>query len=815
MSTDKFINHPLLKPNKVERRLYQETIFASCSRENSLVILPTGLGKTIIFILLVAHRLQLFPNGKVILCAPTKPLLDQHERTLKDLMNIPEDSIIQLSGQIDPSKRSSLWNSGKIFVCTPQTLQNDIIQKRVSLSEVVFLGIDEAHKAVGDHSYVFVVDQYMKLSRNPLVLGITASPGADLDKIQQIKDNLKVSNIEIRDDSSRDVKPYIHSIDEVWERVQLPSEFAFILKTLNGMFKSILIELKELGIISSSNPSDYPRRKLLGLKEIINQKYSNQVDSSSRSEYFKAMGLAGNSIRLSHAIELIETQGVPSLSKYFESQINDLRMGKGSQTLRNLIFSDEIQRVLKALHKLEEDNIIHPKLSKLKELVETEVRFNPDNRILVFAHYRVTAKVIAKELEKIDGVRVHWFVGQSSVRDKGLSQKEQIEIMQAFRRGDYNVLVSTSVAEEGLDIGECELVIFYDSVPSAIRLIQRKGRTGRRKKGKVILLIAEGTRDEGYFWASKRQLKKMKGIVNELQNNKQSDKQRDLTEFFADSVSDTEPTVSSESKIHKDLNKEVESTKPKSVVDVPKGDQVSIIVDSREKNSTIVKHLINKGVSISFSKLDFGDYVCSDHVIIERKEKSDFINSIMDKRLFSQVKQLVEVCSNPIIILEGDFSIFKTSLHPHATAGAIASIATDFKIPIIYTNNQEETAEILYAIAKREQIERKRSISISMKKGIGLKHQLEQTLTTFPNVDYRIAKRILKKFGSLKQVVNAKREEFIEVQGIGEKIADELIEYIYSNYNEIETGEDIGETIENIEWLKKELDKKKKSKGAK
>ncbi|GAH23377.1 unnamed protein product, partial [marine sediment metagenome] len=111
-------------------------------------------------------------------------------------------------------------------------------------------------------------------------------------------------------------------------------------------------------------------------------------------------------------------------------------------------------------------------------------------------------------------VSSHWFVGQSSMRDdKGLSQKNQIEIMQSFRDGLYNILVSTSVAEEGLDIGECDLVIFYDSVPSAIRLIQRKGRTGRRRKGRVIMLIAEGTRDEGYMWAAKRRTQKMRRLV--------------------------------------------------------------------------------------------------------------------------------------------------------------------------------------------------------------------------------------------------------------------------------------------------------------
>ncbi len=815
----KFVKHPLIKDNTIETRLYQETIFASTTKGNSLVILPTGLGKTIIFIMLAAHRLTKFPNKKVIICAPTKPLLDQHEITIKEIMNIKEDLIIQLSGQINPTQRKQLWDKAKIIICTPQTLQNDIIQNRVNLDSISLLCLDEAHKAVGDHSYVFIADRYNTIAHNPLILAITASPGSEIEKINEIKKNLNIDNIEMRDETSPDVIPYVHNIKEEWIKIKLPEEFKVIIDILNNLFKEILKGLKELQIINSADPRNISRKDLLNLHTKVNQKYSAEINSDTKNEFFTAMSLVGNSIRISHAIELIETQGVPSLLRYLQGQINDLKMGKGSQALKKLLLTEEMQTVLNMLKKLEEKKIIHPKINALKDIIKQEIKNNPSNRILVFAHYRITSKIITEQLNQLKEIKAHWFVGQaSSARDKGLSQKEQIEIIRAFRDGKYNVLVSTSVAEEGLDIGECDLVIFYDAVPSAIRLIQRKGRTGRRREGRVILLIAEGTRDEGYVWASKRKTQKMKKIIETMQSDKKYSPQQGIINFL-----ENKKITKNSREINKTDENNNETKTPSSKQDIIKvkeehrssalktnNKKLTIIVDSRERNSTIVKELVKRDVHIIFEKLTVGDYICSDQVVVERKEKDDFISSIMDNRLFNQAKLLSSSTIKPIMLIEGKESLFSSALHPHAIAGSISALAVDFGIPLIFTKNQYETAEILYSILKREQEEKKRSISIGIKKGAGLKNQLEKTVATFPHVDYKMATRLLRKFGSLRELILARREEYKELKGIGEKIANDIIEYTYTNYNEIETGENTEEAIDDLIWLKKQSEKDNK-----
>ncbi len=812
MNQTEYLNHPLIKPNTIEARLYQQTLFASCIKENSLVILPTGLGKTVLYLMITAQRLEKFPEGKIVFCAPTKPLLDQHERTTRKSLNIDQDKIVQVSGQIDPKKRREIWANGQVFITTPQTIQNDIIQRRVKLEEIIFLCLDEAHKAVGDHSYVFIAEQYLKRATNPLLLGITASPGSKIERINEVQSNLGITNIEMRDESSDDVRQYIHEIDESWEIIPLSDEFKAIIDTLNDLFKVILEGLKELKIIKSVSPKNNPRRELLQLRARVNEIYSNS-DQEDRTEFFRAMSLVGNSIRLSHAIELIETQGIPSLSKYLEKQINEIKFGKGSRALKELMFSDEMRQVVESVQILQEEKIIHPKIERLKKIVTEELSNNPNNRILIFAHFRVAAKIISEELNKISGINSHWFVGQSSARgDKGLSQKEQIEIMQSFRDGTYNSLVSTSVAEEGLDIGECELVIFYDAVPSAIRLIQRKGRTGRRKEGKVIMLIAEGTRDEAYMWVSKRQTQKMKKLVKRLEKplkrkeTATKDKQKGIMDFLkeAEKIS-TKIQEYQEENLEELENLEKET---KDVKFVKEKGKIKVICDSRERNSVVIKELMNKDVELGFERLDIGDYICSDQIVVERKTGDDFIKSILDKRLFVQTKVLVESCAKPVMILEGDFNLFSSSLHPHALAGALTSLATDFRLPIIHTQNQKETAEILFAMARREQEERKRSISIGKRKGIGLKSQLEEAIASLPHVDHKISSRMLKHFGSVKEIMNAKLEDFFEVRGVGEKIASDIVDFIYTNYNEIETGEEIKGMKDELEFLKREKVKK-------
>ena len=190
-------------------RLYQETIMASCAKGNCLIILPTGLGKTKTAILAAAHRLNGFPNSKVLFLTVTKPLAEQIYNEIRECMDIDADKIALFTGSVAPSKRQEMWKNSIVTVSTPQCIENDIINNRIELDNVSLIVADEAHNAVKDYSYTWVAKQYHKKSKWPRIIGLTASPGSDLDRIQEVCKNLYIEEIEIRTDQDPDVKRYV------------------------------------------------------------------------------------------------------------------------------------------------------------------------------------------------------------------------------------------------------------------------------------------------------------------------------------------------------------------------------------------------------------------------------------------------------------------------------------------------------------------------------------------------------------------------------------------------------------------------------
>jgi ERCC4-related helicase len=159
----------------------------------------------------------------------------------------------------------------------------------------------------------------------------------------------------------------------------------------------------------------------------------------------------------------------------------------------------------------------NPKVTELIKVLEGQLEAKPDSRLIVFTQYRDTVNALLKALNNNSRLKVERFVGQGEREgDPGMSQEQQREALEKLRNGETNILVATSIAEEGLDIPEVDHVVFYEPVPSEIRYIQRRGRTGRRVAGKVTILIAEDTIDEAFYWSSVSRAKKMKKIIGQL-----------------------------------------------------------------------------------------------------------------------------------------------------------------------------------------------------------------------------------------------------------------------------------------------------------
>ena len=214
----------------------------------------------------------------------------------------------------------------------------------------------------------------------------------------------------------------------------------------------------------------------------------------------------------------------------------------------------------------------------------------------------------------------------------------------------------------------------------------------------------------------------------------------------------------------------------------PKG--IVVYVDSRELKSQVPKLLKELGAHLEVKTLDVGDYIVSEDVAIERKAANDFIQSIIDGRLFDQAKRLKEAYPRPVIIIEGELYGIR-NVHPNAIRGALAALTVDWEIPVLFAKDPSEVASYIYLIAKREQEERKKEVAIrSEKKVLTLAERQRLIVEGLPYVSATLARRLLKHFGNVERVFTAKESELMQVEGIGEKIAREIRKVITAPYEE-------------------------------
>ncbi|MFW9814245.1 MAG: ERCC4 domain-containing protein, partial [Candidatus Thorarchaeota archaeon] len=310
---------------------------------------------------------------------------------------------------------------------------------------------------------------------------------------------------------------------------------------------------------------------------------------------------------------------------------------------------------------------------------------------------------------------------------------------------------------------ECNLVVFYDCVPSVVPYIQRRGRTGRRSPGRVVIFVAKGTHDEFYHWSVISKLKKMPSALKKAESE-EDEQQTSLEEFVTD-----EPKESVEPMVSKAPKKE--------------DDKIRMIIDSRELPTAVARELTRLDVVISGENLEIGDYVASEEVAIERKESNDFIQSLIDGRLFSQLSALRSAYRRPVLIIEGEQITGIRAVNPAAIYGALASIAIKIQVPIIWTRNSEETANVMYRIARMEQIESGRPLRTRSGDAKGSDAEaLEYIMSGFPGVDTVTSRAILSEFGTLENVFTAAFKDLQRVKGVGPKIAGRIRRLLSTEY---------------------------------
>lgn len=756
-----YIDHPLIKSNAIEARLYQQVLAADVLKKgNTMIVAPTALGKTIVATLVAADRLEKVKNSKILVLAPSKPLAIQHESTFKEFLTVPCSSI---TGAVKTDERVKRWEESQIICATPQTVESDLLKGRYSLKDVSLVVFDECHHGVGSYSYVYLASRYVKESKFNLILGLTASPGSDKEKIKEVCDNLYIQSIVVKTEEDNDVRPYFNPVAIDWVRVKMSSELEKIKTHVDKALKIRLKGLKNMGVIRTVSVN---KLDILKARGRVQSAIARSVNP--KKECFQAISILSAVINIQHSQELIETQGVVTFNKY----VARLRKKK-TKAAKSLIQDPNFGKAIYLAREAEKHGLEHPKLKKVTDIIKKELGQNgqtklqsdryvkdadqKSSKIMVFTQYRDSLEMIHQKLEK-EGIKSAKFFGQAS-RDgeKGLTQKEQKEIIKAFKIGEYDVLLSTSVAEEGIDIPAVDLVILYEPVPSEVRMIQRRGRTGRKRSGRVKVLITNGTRDEGYYWASVNKERRMKHQL-------------------------IDPDVLEE--LNSNAIERMENEKRVKVLDpTPKKEELPVVfADTREGNSKVIRHLSEMEIDVKVQAMAVGDYQVSDEVVIERKTAKDFVDSIVDKRLFKQARSLMEEFKRPLIILEGD-DLYNGMINPNAIRGSIVSIALDFGISIIPTRNAQDTAAMIKRIAIREQSGEKTPIQIRTdKKPVNLWEQQLFIIESLPNIGPVNAKNLLEHFGTVANIINASESQLQEVEGIGKKTAANIRKVVDSKY---------------------------------
>jgi ERCC4-related helicase len=485
----------LVNTQGMEPRAYQINIARSIYKGgNTLVILPTGLGKTFIAVLAIAYALH--HGKKAVFLAPTKPLSEQHYAEMLKLLNIDNNALLLLTGSIPRKKRMELEQQARVLVGTPQTVANDLKRATLSLDNIGIIIFDECHRAVGKYAYTYIANE-CKL-RGVQMIGLTASPGSDRRKINLLIDTLGITNIEIRLSTDIDVAPYVMQKDTNVIYVEKSNTINMIASLLKPVIDEHLQNLYNTGLSPFKNFERMPKGRLLEIGNYI-------LKLEARNYRFMALFNYSYVLHLAHAYDLITTEGIAPFMSYMHGL--DEKSAK-SRNVKTILSNSAVIAARRIASQAIERKEEHPKMSMLLNLLSNELK---GQSVIVFAQYRSTIKKIVEVLSG-SGISARSFMGKK----EGITQVQQQRTIEEFRNSKFNVLVTTSIGEEGLDIPAVDTVVFYEPIPSEIRNIQRKGRVGRLRYGRVIILVTLGTRDEAYLMISRIKEKRMHEIVMQV-----------------------------------------------------------------------------------------------------------------------------------------------------------------------------------------------------------------------------------------------------------------------------------------------------------
>ena len=741
--------HPFLKDG-VEARAYQIRALKNALSSSCLMVMPTGFGKTAVEWMVMAEFLRQH-DKKIILIAPTTGLVAQQQRMARDMIDIDPEHILRYTGETAPEKRHEIWRKGRILMATPQVIRNDATNRRISLDDVSLIIFDEAHHATGNHAYAQVGDLYLSQNPSGFTLAATASPGSTKGAILEVAKRLGIDRLDVSMKDEALLKPYAVTLHNDVIYVDLPESLKTLIFPLQEHQSLEVESIQRMGFMGS-------------VKNLTSRIITEAQQSISRAigrrdkRGYNAARKVSDIRRMHMLLDLLKTQGVKAGLAFLDKAESEGR--SGDRGTNRFLAQPVIHNFRNDARNLGE---LHPKAEIVNKMVKQKISENPNSRIIIFTEYRYTVNNLTELLSNIEGVKVSQFIGQSSSgKQKGMTQKEQLARLEEFRSGKVNVLVATSVGEEGLDVPAAELVLLYEPVPSAIRSIQRRGRTARQTSGTVKTLVANETRDQFVSHAAKAREKKMYNNLADIKRQGRlqfsPSSMEEILSFFDIELDDNRitaeqfleleitklnelyPTEAMDTVVKKDITTDygkpkitvlakdkrprnqtgldqffaTESAQNKTqreqtidainaanevVDDLIESINSTVTLDYREASSTLSAYISSLGITVEYDSLVTGDICIEDNILIERKTSRDLLTSIIDGRLFKQCERMRNAEVKPLLLIElGEVG---NSVHPNAVLGALAHVTLDLGIPIITTKNSMESAHLVYLIAKQ------------------------------------------------------------------------------------------------------------------
>lgn len=504
-------------------RDYQFNISQKGLFYNLLVALPTGLGKTFIAATVMLNWFRWTKDAQIVFTAPTKPLVSQQVAACLGIAGIPRSHTTLLTGNVPPGTRAEEWQTKRVFFMTPQTLINDLKTGIADPKRIVLLVVDEAHRATGGYAYVEVVKFLRRFNQSFRVLALTATPGSNVEAVQAVIDGLDIARVEIRTEQSLDIREYVHARNVDVQTFTNSEEMSLCMDLMSKALQPSVDQLRNMNAYWGRDPM------MLTAFGLTKARQQWMASDAGRNANFglkgKVNALFTVLASLAHSIDLLKYHGIVPFYNHLVSFKSNTDGQKGGKTQRGIVQDDNFKKLMDHLQPWCRDIefIGHPKLGYLRELVLNYFMDNGEGtngtrtsntRVMIFAHFRDSAEEITRVLKRQEPIiRPHVFVGQASAKgSEGMNQKAQLSVIENFKNGTYNTIVATSIGEEGLDIGEVDLIVCYDSSASPIRMLQRMGRTGRKRAGNIKLLLMQGKEEESYIQA-KDNYEKMQELI--------------------------------------------------------------------------------------------------------------------------------------------------------------------------------------------------------------------------------------------------------------------------------------------------------------